>query len=234
MIAVDTEVLAYAFAASLVSALLFGLAPAVRLARTRIGETLKEGARSIAGSPHQRTRRVLAAVQLALAFVLVVSSGLLLRSFLAMITANPGFQPHGAITASVELPTARYDAGASATFYARALERIRALHGIEDAAFTSDLPWTGYDENTGFSIVGRPSTEDDNTEASVQVPVSATCRSYVIVASAGTVACAAAPSRRSPPCRAVAGRAETVRCPADPSWVVTCTRYVPWRRYCVL
>ena len=96
MIAVDTEVLAYAFAASLVSALLFGLAPAVRLARTRIGETLKEGARSIAGSPHQRTRRVLAAVQLALAFVLVVSSGLLLRSFLAMSGSDPVPAPSAA------------------------------------------------------------------------------------------------------------------------------------------
>jgi len=165
MIAVDTEVLFYAFAASLLSALLFGLAPAVRLARTRVGETLKEGARSVAGSPHQRMRRVLAAVQLALAFVLVVSSGLLLRSFVAMITTHPGFQPTGAITASVELPIARYDIEASAAFYARALERIRALPGVQEAVFTSDLPWTGYDENTGFSIVGRPAAEDDDTEA---------------------------------------------------------------------
>ncbi len=164
-VAVDGEVLLYALAATLVSALVFGLAPALRLANTRVGETLKEGGRSVAGTPHQRARRVLAAVQLALAFVLVVSSGLLLRSFVAMISTNPGFQPAGAVTASVELPVARYDSDASAAFYRRALERIRALPGVTEATFTSDLPWTGYDENTGFSIVGRKSADDDDVEA---------------------------------------------------------------------
>jgi predicted permease len=164
-ISIDRQVLLYALAATIASALLFGLAPALRLASTGVGETLKEGARAIAGSPHQRVRRALAAVQLALAFVLVVSSGLLMRSFVALITTNPGFHPAGAITAGIELPVARYDIDQSAAFYARAAERIRALPGIADAAFTSDLPWTGYDENTGFSIVGRSEKDNDNTEA---------------------------------------------------------------------
>jgi predicted permease len=164
-IAVDRDVLLYAVAASLISAFVFGLAPAVRLATARVGETLKEGARSVAGSPHQRARRVLAAVQVALAFVLVVSSALLLRSFMAMMTTNPGFRPAGAITANVELPPARYTRDASAAFYARALERVGALPGVQDAAFTSDLPWTGYDENTGFEIVGRESARDEDVEA---------------------------------------------------------------------
>ena len=164
-ISVDGQVLLYALAATVASALVFGLAPAMRLARAGVAQTLKEGLRSVAGSPHQRIRRALAAVQLALAFVLVVSSGLLLRSFVRVITANPGFQPAGAITASIELPVARYTRDESAAFFARAVERIRALPGVADAAFTSDLPWTGYDENTGFSIVGRRDTDDDNTEA---------------------------------------------------------------------
>jgi putative ABC transport system permease protein len=158
---VDTQVLLYALAATIVSALLFGLAPALRLASAGVAETLKEGVRSVAGSPHQRVRRALAAVQLALAFVLLVSSGLLFRSFVAMITTNPGFEPAGAITASIELPVARFDRDASTAFYSRAVEGIRALPGVVDAAFTSDLPWTGYDENTGFTIVGRPESDDD-------------------------------------------------------------------------
>jgi putative ABC transport system permease protein len=164
-ISIDSQVLSYALAATIVSALLFGLAPALRLASAGVGETLKEGVRSIAGSPHQRVRRALATVQLALAFVLVVSSGLLMRSFVALINTNPGFQPAGAITASIELPVARYDTDQSAAFYARAAERLRALPGIADAAFTSDLPWTGYDENTGFAIVGRFDKDNDDTEA---------------------------------------------------------------------
>src|SRR3954463_4694575 len=164
-IAVDNQVMVYALAATIASALLFGLAPAFRLASTGVAGSLKEGVRSVAGSPHQRVRRTLVAVQVALAFLLVVSSGLLLRSFVALITTNPGFQPASAITATVELPVARYDGDASAAFYARAVERMRTLPGVVDAAFTSDLPWTGYDENTGFAIIGRPPRDQDDTEA---------------------------------------------------------------------
>jgi predicted permease len=155
-IAVDGPVLVYALSATMFSALLFGLAPALQLARAGLGETLKQGGRRVAGSRHQRMRRALAAVEVALAFVLVVSSGLLLRSFMSMVDADPGFRPEGAITASVELPVARYDTeDRAAAFYARAVARIRSLPGVRDATFTSDLPWTGYDENTGFGIVGR-------------------------------------------------------------------------------
>ena len=165
MIAVDADVLTYAVAATLVSAVLFGLAPALRLARAGVGETLKDGGRTVAGASHQRVRRTLAAAEVALAFVLVVASGLLLRSFVSMITTNPGFRPEGVITASVDLPTARYVREAGADFYRRAVERVRALPGVREAAFSSDLPWTGYDENTSFSIVGRQFPDGEGPEA---------------------------------------------------------------------
>jgi predicted permease len=165
MIEVNAQVLFYTVAVTVFSALLFGFAPALRLARARVGEALKEGGRTIAGSVHQRLRRVLAAAEVALAFVLVVSSGLLLRSFVSMIDTNPGFQPGGAITASVELPTARYDQNGAADFYRRAAQRVRALPGVQEAAFSSDLPWTGYDENTSFSIIGRQFSDGDGPEA---------------------------------------------------------------------
>jgi len=154
VIAVDAQVLATTVAATLASALIVGLAPALRLAKASLSEALKEGSRTMAGG-HQRTGRALAGVEVALAFVLVVSSGLLLRSFAKMVNRDPGFQPSGAITASIELPTAKYNATASVEFFRRAAERIRALPGIQEVAFTSDLPWTGYNENTGFDIVGR-------------------------------------------------------------------------------
>jgi predicted permease len=164
-IGVDRTVLLYAVTATFASALLFGLIPALRLARARVAETLKEGGRGVAGLPHQRARRVLAAAQVALAFVLVVSSGLLLRSFILMINTNPGFVPSGAMTAILELPVARYTADAASEFYARAADRVRALPGVTEAAFSSDLPWTGYDENTGFSIRGVRLPDDDGPEA---------------------------------------------------------------------
>jgi predicted permease len=164
-ITLDLPVLGLALGASVVSALVFGLAPALRLARTNASEALKEGGRTIAGLAHPWTRRAVAAAQLALAFVLVVASGLLLRSFAAMVSADPGFQPGGAITASVELPPALYDETAARVFFERAGDRVRALPGIQEAAFTSDLPWSSYDENTSFEIVGRPAVKDAGPES---------------------------------------------------------------------
>jgi predicted permease len=165
MIALEVPVLGLALAATVLSALVFGLTPALRLARANAGEALKEGSRTIAGSAHQRTRRTLAATQLALAFSLVVSSGLLLRSFVAMVNSDPGFQPHGAITASVELPPTLYDKNAARAFFQQAAERVRALPGVGAAAFSSDVPWSGYDENTSFEIVGRSAPKDKGPEA---------------------------------------------------------------------
>jgi macrolide transport system ATP-binding/permease protein len=165
MIALDGQVLGLALGATMLSAMLFGLAPALRLARTSAGEALKEGGRTIAGVAHQRTRRALAAAEVALAFVLVVSSGLLLRSFVSMVTADPGFQPQGAITASVELPTVLYDKDASREFFRRAAERVGALPGVRAVAFTSDVPWSNYDENTGFDIVGWQSPDGEGPQA---------------------------------------------------------------------
>jgi predicted permease len=165
MIAVNARVLTYALAATLLSAGLFGFAPAWQLARAGVGQALRLGGRTIAGSPQQHLRRLLASAQLALAFVLVVASGLLLRSFAAMTSADPGFEAARTITASVELPTALYDTAASREFFRRARERVRAVPGVRDVAFSSDLPWTGYDENTSFSIVGRRFRDGEGPEA---------------------------------------------------------------------
>jgi predicted permease len=164
-IAVDADVLLTALAATLASALVVGLAPAIRLAGASLSEALKEGGRTLAGGAHQRTGKALAATEIALAFVLVVSSGLLLKSFVKMVTKDPGFRPQGAITASLELPTAKYDRAGAAEFHRRAQERIQALPGIRAVTFSSDLPWTGYDENTGFEIVGRQFPEGEDPEA---------------------------------------------------------------------
>jgi predicted permease len=165
MIAVNGDVLAYALAATIASALLFGLVPGLRLARAGVGETLKEGGRTVAGSPQRRLQQALAGVQIALAFVLVVSSGLLLRSFVSMIDTDPGFQPSGVITASIELPAARYTRSAATEFFRRAAERVRTLPGVDAASFSSDLPWTGYDENTSFAIIGRSFPDGEGPEA---------------------------------------------------------------------
>jgi predicted permease len=164
MIEVDAGVLLGATVATLASALLVGLAPALRLARTTVNEVLKEGGRTATGT-HQKTGRALAAAEVALAFVLVAASGLLLKSFAKMITRDPGFQPTGAITATIELPPAKYDAAQSAEFFRRAAERMRALPGVREASFSSDLPWTGYEEFTSYDIIGRQFPEHEGPQS---------------------------------------------------------------------
>lgn len=164
-IMINARVLGYTVAATVVCALAFGFAPAWRLARAGVSQALRDGGRTVAGGSHQQARRLLVTAEVALAFVLVASSGLLLRSFVRMMNADPGFNPGSTLTISIELPTARYDTPASAAFYQRAAERVRALPGVADVAFSSDLPWTGYDENTGFAIVGQQFSRGEGPEA---------------------------------------------------------------------
>ena len=165
MVSVDRIVLSFTLAATAATALLFGLAPAIQLARADAAPAL-QGGRAAPGGAQQRMRRALVVAEIAFAFVLVVTGGLLLRSFGSLVRLDPGFRPGGVLTAVVNLPPARYtDRAAAAAFFDRLLERVRALPGVSGAGLGSDLPWTGYDENTSFGIVGRTFKDGDSPEA---------------------------------------------------------------------
>jgi predicted permease len=98
--------------------------------------------------------------------VLVVTGGLLLRSFASLVRLDPGFRPDHVLTAIVNLPPARYKDPADATeFFTRLTDRVRALPGVQATGLSSDLPWTGYDENTSFGIVGRTFPPHEGPEA---------------------------------------------------------------------
>jgi predicted permease len=135
------------------------------LAFASIGGTLQHGVRSGDSAAHQRLRRVLVAAEVALAFVLVVAGGLLLRSFVALSRTDPGFRSEGVLTATVTLPSARYNNVAATAFFGRMSERVRTIPGVRDAGFTSDVPWTGYDDNTSFGIAGRQFPQNQGPEA---------------------------------------------------------------------
>jgi predicted permease len=165
MVTVDGAVLAYTLTAIVVTALLFGLAPAIRLARGGVTATIKRDGRTIAGTSDRHVRAALAVSEIALAFVLVACAALLLGSFVRLLKADPGFRADHAVTAIVGLPPARYDTPASVRFYTTLLGRVRELPGVRDAAFVSDLPWSGYDENTGFDIVGRRFADGEGPSA---------------------------------------------------------------------
>jgi predicted permease len=165
MVSVDRVVLAYTLAATLATALLFGAAPAVQLARADVAPALR-GGRGAAGGAQQRTRRALVMTEVAVAFVLVVTSGLLVRSFGSLLGVDPGFRSQSVLTAVVSLPQARYrNTAAASAFFDRLLDRVRGLPGVRAAGMSSDLPWTGYDENTSFGIEGRTFANGRSPEA---------------------------------------------------------------------
>jgi putative ABC transport system permease protein len=154
-ITLDFRVLAFSLGLSLVAAILFGLAPILQLDSARLDDALKCGIR-VAGDHRNRIRQLLAASQIALALVLVVSAGLLARSFVRLRGVNPGFDPEGVLTASVSLPQVRYPSDAPVVrFFDRALANLRALPGVRQAATVSVVPMSGDFDRTGFVIAGK-------------------------------------------------------------------------------
>ncbi|MGH9140093.1 MAG: ABC transporter permease [Vicinamibacterales bacterium] len=143
-IAVDGRVMLFAFGVSLLAGVLAGVLPAIRAGRTDLNEALKEGGRSDAGGVGLRTRRLLIICEVSLSLVLLAAAGVMIRSLLALQHVDGGFDPRNVLTMSVALPKARYQAPSQRTaFFDGALQRIRALPGVQDAAVIDSLPLTG-------------------------------------------------------------------------------------------
>ncbi len=160
---VDGLVMAVAAALSIVSALIFGLVPALRYTRSTMMTALRHGGRSATDHPaRNRGRNVLVAAQTAMAMVLLVGSGLLGRSFTRMMNAELGFETTNLLTARVALPPTSYREGADvARFAQRLVERLSALPAVEAAGATSDLPIESGASGTSFEIDGRPIVPGD-------------------------------------------------------------------------
>ncbi|HEX8174924.1 MAG TPA: ABC transporter permease [Pyrinomonadaceae bacterium] len=139
-IGVDWRVLAFVFAVAIVTGLLFGMAPALQARKVDLNDALKEN--SAKGSPARgRLRGALVVVEIALALVLLIGAGLLIRTFTNLLNVSPGFDPHNVLTFQIDLNGERYDtANEAAAFYHDALERISHLPGVEAAAVTNKLP----------------------------------------------------------------------------------------------
>lgn len=155
-VSLDGRILLFTLGLMLLTGVLFGLAPALQAGQINLNELLKEGGRGGASNRQRRLRDTLVVTEVALALVLLVGAGLLIRSFWKLQQSDPGFHSEQVLTASLSLPNARYGEPAKvAAFQQRLLERIATLPGVQSAGLTSDLPWTGYDENAGFTIEGK-------------------------------------------------------------------------------
>lgn len=141
-IGLDGSVLVFTLAVSIVTGLIFGLAPALHLTKRTVTQSLRDGTgRTTASGARQQVRRALVVSEIALAVILVVGSGLMLRSFAALQKVDPGFDPDGLLTFQLFLPAATYpDPPGQAAFLDRLLDRMRALPGVTSAAAMSGMP----------------------------------------------------------------------------------------------
>jgi putative ABC transport system permease protein len=156
-ITLDHRVLAFTAAVALASVLVFGLVPAWLLSRPDSQAALKEGGRATAGARTGLLRSLLVVAETALALVLLVGAGLLVRSFVALQAVDPGFDPDRVLTFSVAVPPAKYAEPARvAAFYQEAYDRLRALPGVESAGGVLTLPFAGSAAALAFSIEGEP------------------------------------------------------------------------------
>ena len=134
-IAIDGRVMLFTLAIAVVAALLAGIVPALQASRPAVVDTLREGGREGAAGASHRTRQVLIAAEVALAFVLLAGAGLLLRTLWSMQHVDRGFSPSRIATIRLSLPAAAYAGPPEVrTFYSRLLERVRSLPGVESAA----------------------------------------------------------------------------------------------------
>jgi len=155
---VDVWVLAFTALAATLAAMAFGVAPALSAASPDLAGGLHESSRSATGGVRtRRLRRTLVVVETALALVLLVGAGVLLRTLLVMRSTPPGFDASKMLVSQVWLPQPRFESPARrAAYYDTLLERAGTLAGAESSALVADLPLGGAEDNMGFRIVGRP------------------------------------------------------------------------------
>jgi len=153
---IDGRVLAFVVAASAAATLLAGLLPALRASASGIGRTLVAATRSSAGASSSRARRILAAVELTLAVVLLAGAALMVRSVSRLLRAPVGFDPNGVLTLALSLDGPAYEKEpAILAFQDRLLERVRHIPGVELAALSGQVPLGGNGDASGFHIHGR-------------------------------------------------------------------------------
>jgi putative ABC transport system permease protein len=153
-ISLNATVLAWTLGISLVTGVLFGLAPAIGASKPELGESLKEGGRSVTDG-RSRLRNVLVVSEIALAFMLLTGAGLLIKSFLRLQHVSPGFESNNLITMNISLPRQKYPGNQQInSFFERLMNKVNAVPGVEVAGGIDPLPFGGSDGTTGFVVEG--------------------------------------------------------------------------------
>jgi putative ABC transport system permease protein len=159
-LAMNGPVAAFTLVISLIATLLFGLAPAITVSKADLNDSLKETSRSAAGSAgKRRLLAVLVASEVALSLTLLISAGLLIRSFARLQAGRPGFEAQHLATFQISLPVVDYRVPAGlASFYDQLLARVRFIPGVSASGAVNSLPFSGSNRGGDFRIIGRPWT----------------------------------------------------------------------------
>jgi putative ABC transport system permease protein len=157
----DGWVLGFAFLVSLLTGIIFGLAPALAASRVELNESLKEGTRTVVGSLRPvQLRSLLVVSEVALSLVLLAGAGLMIRSFLLLSHVETGVNTSNVLELDFSLNESRYAQPHVRTdFFQQVAERVRTLRGVKSASWVADLPLTDNTDILGFSIAGQPEPE---------------------------------------------------------------------------
>jgi predicted permease len=166
----DGRVLVFTSAIAVLTGILFGMAPALRTSKLNLSEALKEGARNVAGGRHERLRKLLVISELALSLVLLISAGLLIRSFISVERVNPGFNAQNVLGMRLSVAGTSYKGDRREIFYRELLERVRRLPGVTSAGIADNLPLSGGIGWGGITIEGyQPSAGQEMIQSDARV-----------------------------------------------------------------
>jgi putative ABC transport system permease protein len=173
-VAIDPRVAFFTLLISVLTGVVFGLAPALQVSKPDLTDALKESGRTTAGVHRNRLRSLLVISEIAMSLVLLVGAGLMIRSFARLNTVEPGFNPEKLLTLGVTLLPIKYPEDEQVgAFYSQLLERLASAPGVESVGAISELPLAGNNTNDSFTIEGRPpvAKEDEpSTEYRVVTP----------------------------------------------------------------
>ena len=162
-VSIDASVLGFTLLISLLTGVLFGLAPALRTLKLNLSESLKEGGRSGSeGGQRNRTRSVLVVFESAVAVVLLIGAGLLVRSLIQLQNTSPGFDAHNVLSMNVQLPRDKYSTPEKVNnFFSQLESRVSSLPGVETVGLVSELPLSGQPNDMPYTVEGRPPVSID-------------------------------------------------------------------------
>jgi putative ABC transport system permease protein len=156
LIGLNPQALGFTLLVSLITGIVFGLIPAFHASKPDLNDSLKEGGRTGSeGGRRNFVRSALVVCEVAIAMVLLVAAGLLIRSFARLQNVNPGFNPENVLSMQLSLPRSKYaERNQLSAFYDQAIERVKALPGVQSAAFGTNLPMSGSNSNASFAVEG--------------------------------------------------------------------------------